>query len=103
MQANDVQLRGDKMTTRPSIKNEQEHKTALAAIEQLLESEPGTPQGIEFEILARLIEEYELVQVSRIACEPKFLKKLRKCSRPSSSKYTLLFLSSVIVMLSIDF
>jgi hypothetical protein len=59
LQANDMQLRGGKMTTRPSIKNEQEHKTALAAIEQLLESEPGTPQGIEFEILARLIEEYE--------------------------------------------
>ncbi len=54
-----MQLQGDKMTTRPSIKNEQEHKTALEAIEQLLESEPGTPQGIEFEILARLIEEYE--------------------------------------------
>lgn len=28
------------MTTRPSIKNEQEYKTALEAIEQLLESEP---------------------------------------------------------------
>ncbi|MFC3022705.1 hypothetical protein ACFODT_02515 [Vibrio zhugei] len=47
------------MTTRPSIKNEQEYKSALEAIEQLLESEPGTPQGAEFEVLARLIEEYE--------------------------------------------
>ncbi len=39
------------MTTRPSIKNEQEYKSALEAIEQLLESEPGTPQGAEFEVL----------------------------------------------------
>lgn len=46
------------MTTKPSIKNEQEYKSALA-IEQLLESEPGTSQGAEFEVLARLIEEYE--------------------------------------------
>ena len=41
------------------IKNEQEYKSALEAIEQLLESEPGTSQGAEFEVLARLIEEYE--------------------------------------------
>jgi antitoxin component HigA of HigAB toxin-antitoxin module len=47
------------MTTRLSIKNEQEYKTALEAIEQLLESEPGTPQGMDFEILAGLIAEYE--------------------------------------------
>ena len=47
------------MTTRPSIKNEQEYQSALEAIEQLLESDPGTPQGVEFEVLARLIEEYE--------------------------------------------
>ncbi len=42
-----------------SIKNEQEYQAALEAIEQLLESEPGTPQGAEFETLARMIEEYE--------------------------------------------
>ncbi|GAA0679793.1 hypothetical protein [Rheinheimera tangshanensis] len=42
-----------------SIKNEQEHQAALEAIEQLLESEPGTRQGAEFERLARMIEEYE--------------------------------------------
>lgn len=62
MQANDMQLQGnigDLMTTRLSIKNEKEYKTALEAIEQLLESEPGTPQGMDFEILAGLIAEYE--------------------------------------------
>lgn len=37
-----MQLQGDKMTTRPSIKNEQEHKIALAAIEQLFSQERGS-------------------------------------------------------------
>jgi HTH-type transcriptional regulator/antitoxin HigA len=45
--------------TRPSIKSEQEYQVALDAIEQLLEAEPGTPEGDEFEALAKLIEEYD--------------------------------------------
>ncbi len=56
------------------------------------------PMGFEFKL-----KSITASAVSRIACEPKFLKKFRKCSRPSSSKYTLFFLSSAIVMLSIDF
>jgi len=44
---------------RPPIKNEQEYAAALNAIEQLLEAEPGTPEGDEFEALAKLIEEYD--------------------------------------------
>lgn len=47
------------MTTKPSIENEQEYQSALEAIEQLLKSDPGTPQGAEFDVLAKLIEEYE--------------------------------------------
>ena len=50
---------GIKMTTRPSIKSEQEYQAALEAIEQLLEAEPGTPEGEEFAALAKLIEEYD--------------------------------------------
>ena len=45
--------------TRPPIKNEQEYAAALNAIEQLLQAEPGTPEGDEFEALAKLIEEYD--------------------------------------------
>jgi|GEM_PF-2780976 len=47
------------MTTRPSIKIEQEYQAALEAMEQLLEAEPGTTEGNEFEALAKMIEEYD--------------------------------------------
>ena len=47
------------MTTRPSIKSEQEYQAALDAIEQLLDAAPGTPEVEEFEALAKLIEEYD--------------------------------------------
>jgi len=42
-----------------SIKNEQEYAAALDAIEQLLEAEPGTPEGEKFEVLAKMIEDYD--------------------------------------------
>jgi antitoxin component HigA of HigAB toxin-antitoxin module len=42
-----------------SITNDQEHAAALEAIESLLESHPGTPDGDEFERLTKLIDEYE--------------------------------------------
>lgn len=42
-----------------SIKNEQEYAAALEAIEQLLEAEPGTPEGEKFEVLAQMVEEYD--------------------------------------------
>ncbi|CAM5277312.1 hypothetical protein [Alishewanella longhuensis] len=45
--------------TEPSIKNEQEYVAALDAIEQLLEAEPGTPEGDKFDTLAKMIEEYD--------------------------------------------
>ena len=48
-----------KMTTRPSIKSEQEYQAALDAIEQLLEAELGTPEGAKFEELAKMIEDYD--------------------------------------------
>lgn len=47
------------MTMCPSIKNEQEYAAALEAIEQLLETEPGTPEGEKFEVLAQMIEDYD--------------------------------------------
>lgn len=51
--------KGIKMTIRSSINSEQEYQAALKAIEQLLEAEPGTPEGEEFEALSQLIEEYD--------------------------------------------
>lgn len=47
------------MTMCPPIKNEQEYAAALEAIEQLLEAEPGTPEGEKFEVLAQMIEDYD--------------------------------------------
>ena len=47
------------MTIYPSIKNEQEYEAALEAIERLIEAEPGTPEGEKFEVLAKMIEEYD--------------------------------------------
>ena len=41
------------------IKNEQEYAAALEAIEQLLEAEPDTPEGEKFEVLAKMIEDYD--------------------------------------------
>ena len=41
------------------IKNEREHKAALARIDQLMDARPGTPQGEELELLAALVEIYE--------------------------------------------
>ena len=48
-----------KMTMNTAIKNDQEYEVALEAIEQLLEAEPGTPEGEKFEALAKIIEEYD--------------------------------------------
>lgn len=41
------------------IKNEREHKAALARIDQLMDARPGTPQADELELLAALVEIYE--------------------------------------------
>lgn len=41
------------------IKNEKEHKAALARIDQLMDARPGTPQADELELLAALVEIYE--------------------------------------------
>ncbi|MCH8475942.1 MAG: hypothetical protein LAT55_12035 [Opitutales bacterium] len=43
----------------PPIKNEHEYEAALEAIEQLIEAEPGTPDGEKFDALAKMIEEYD--------------------------------------------
>lgn len=41
------------------IANEQEYAAALAAIERLLDAEPGTPGVSELAALSVLIEQYE--------------------------------------------
>lgn len=46
------------MTVKP-IKNESDHKMALARIEELFDAEPGTPEGDELEVLITLVDYYE--------------------------------------------
>jgi len=41
------------------IKTEQEYETALERIGEIMEAEPGTPEGDELELLALLVEKYE--------------------------------------------
>lgn len=47
------------MTISTAIKNDHEYEAALEAIKQLLEAEPGTPDGENFEKLAKMIAEYD--------------------------------------------
>ena len=41
------------------IKTEEDYQQALDRIDQLMEAEPGTPEGDELEVLAALVEMYE--------------------------------------------
>jgi HTH-type transcriptional regulator/antitoxin HigA len=41
------------------IKNEAEYQNALFMIDELMDAEPGTPQGDELELLVTLVELYE--------------------------------------------
>jgi HTH-type transcriptional regulator / antitoxin HigA len=41
------------------VKNENDYKAALDRINELMDAEPGTPEGDELELLAMLVELYE--------------------------------------------
>ncbi len=41
------------------IRTEADHEMALARIEELWGSEPGTPKGDEFDVLSVLVSNYE--------------------------------------------
>ncbi len=41
------------------IRSEDDHKAALKEIEQLMESQPGTPEGDRMDVLVTLVEAYE--------------------------------------------
>ena len=43
------------------IASETEYEAALARIETIFQARPGTPEGEEFDLLARLIEDYEAI------------------------------------------
>lgn len=43
------------------IKTEEEYSAALKRLEEVFDSEPGTPEGDELELLALLIDNYEKV------------------------------------------
>lgn len=47
------------MTINTTIKNDQEYEVAIEEIEQLLEAEPGTPDGEKFDTLAKRVAEYD--------------------------------------------
>jgi HTH-type transcriptional regulator / antitoxin HigA len=46
------------MSIRP-IRNDADHRMALARIEELWHSEPGTPEDDEFDVLSVLVSDYE--------------------------------------------
>ena len=41
------------------IRNETDYQTALAEIEKLIDSQPGTPEGDRMDVLVTLVEAYE--------------------------------------------
>lgn len=41
------------------IRSDDDHKAALAEIDKLMESQPGTPEGDRMEVLVTLVEAYE--------------------------------------------
>jgi HTH-type transcriptional regulator/antitoxin HigA len=47
------------MSSIKPIRSEQDHATALARIELLMDAEPGTPEAAELDVLADLVELYE--------------------------------------------
>ena len=49
------------MTRAKSIETKQEYEAALARLYELFHAEPGTPEGDEFEVLANLVEAYEVI------------------------------------------
>jgi len=51
------------MDIRP-INTPEDHKVALARIDQLMDAEEGTPEVAELEVLAILVERYEREAVS---------------------------------------
>jgi HTH-type transcriptional regulator/antitoxin HigA len=52
------------------IKTEQDYETALAEIERLFGSEPGTPEGDRLEVLVTLVKAYEDAHYSIPAPDP---------------------------------
>jgi HTH-type transcriptional regulator/antitoxin HigA len=42
-----------------TIKTPEDHKAALAEIDELMDAEAGTPEGNRLEVLAILVERYE--------------------------------------------
>jgi HTH-type transcriptional regulator / antitoxin HigA len=52
-------VRKDSMDIRP-IRTEQDYRAALQEIEQLFDAAPNTPEGDRLDILATLVEAYEM-------------------------------------------
>lgn len=57
------------MTIRP-IKTKKDHKAALKRIDELWDAEPKTPKGDELDVLATLVEAYELIAFPIAKPEP---------------------------------
>ena len=41
------------------LKTKKDYSLAMSRLEKIFDSKPGTPEGVELEILATLIEKYE--------------------------------------------
>ena len=59
------------------LKTESDYNDALRRIEELFESEPGTPESDELELLAALVELYEKEHFPIEAPDPVFAIKFR--------------------------
>jgi hypothetical protein len=55
--------------TNQFIRTKQDHRAAVARIEELMSAEPGTPKGNELDKLATLMDAYEGEQVRQSARE----------------------------------
>lgn len=54
-----------------NIKMEKDYEKALARINDLMEADPGTPEGDELERLVTLVEKYEKVKYPMDPLHPK--------------------------------
>ena len=61
------------MSSVKPIRTEEEYEAALARIYSLMDSEPGTPEGEELDLLADLVELYEYRQIPMPAPEGRAL------------------------------
>lgn len=81
------------MTIRP-IKTKKDHKAALKRIDELWDAEPKTPEGDELDVLATLVEAYELTAFPIAKPEPIEAIKFRMDQMGLEDKDLTLFIGA---------